>query len=128
MKLQKIHEDDRGSIEILTEDIPFEEVTIFQTKEGYARGGCIHEKNDEICFVLSGKVTYVVGDKTYHAETGASILVPRNTPHYYVSETDSILFEYGATAEEKKVKHAEYRTIVDEINRLRDEWEKGIGE
>jgi len=116
LSLTKINEDARGQIYIIEgfNDIP--ELTLFTTKSNKARGGCIHHINDENCTVLSGRVIYVVGDKVSSKKTSESIIIPKSTPHYFFSNTDSVVIEWGATAAEKKEKHKEFRAIVDGIN------------
>jgi len=116
VKLNTIHTDSRGSISLLTEEMKYPEVTVFHTNEGFARGGCIHELSDEYTCVIEGEVEYRIGDKTLRMKDGESAVIPRNTPHYYASITDSIVLEWGATPAEKQKKHAEFRAIVDAIN------------
>ena len=117
MELKKIHADIRGTIDLLLDSqMSFDEITVFHTKEGYARGGCIHPKSDEYTTVIDGWVEYTIGNKTYRMGVGESIVIPRNTPHYFVSLTNSIVLEWGATPEEKKNKHPQFRAIVEKIN------------
>lgn len=117
MKLDSIHQDDRGSIHVIKDDdLGHPEVTIFTTGAGYARGGCIHHKSDEYCTVISGEVKYVIGDEKHILTDGMSVIIPRGTPHYFISWGYSVVMEWGATPEEKKEKHPEFRRIVDEIN------------
>jgi len=122
MELKTIHADDRGSINLLLGDLKnYEEVTVFKTNAGYARGGCIHNINDEFVCVIEGCIHYY----TPRLETpivltaGQSTVIQKSTPHYFVSITDSIVMEWGATAEEKKVKQSLYRAVVDHINDVR---------
>jgi len=119
MKLNTIHSDARGAISLLTEDMKYPEVTVFHTKKGFARGGCIHDLSDEYTCVIEGEVEYRIGDKVLKMKDGESAIITRNTPHYYVSLTDSIVLEWGATPAEKQNKHLEFRAIVDEINAKR---------
>ena len=52
LKLSKLHEDKRGEIYLITGDLKeHEEITLFTTRKGYARGGCIHNINDEYCTI-----------------------------------------------------------------------------
>ena len=120
MKLTDIHEDDRGKIMVLTEDMTFPEVTVFTTNAGYARGGCIHNLSNEYTCVIEGTVEYYIDGKKILLNTGDNIFIPRGTPHYYHSVTDSIVMEWGATPDEKKEKHLLTRKIVDEINNKPD--------
>lgn len=117
MELQTIHTDKRGSVNLLLGDLrQFKEVTVFVTKAGYARGGCIHNINDEVCCVIEGSILYIVGDNQLCLGVGDIVRIPKSTPHYFLSETDSVVLEWGATPEEKKEKHHEYRAVVDRIN------------
>ena len=60
MNLELIHEDFRGKISRLVEGFKtFPEVTIFETKAGFCRGGCIHRLSDESVVVLEGEIVYV---------------------------------------------------------------------
>lgn len=117
MKLDTIHTDGRGSINLLLGDLEeHEEVTIFKTNKGYARGGCIHEKSEEYCCIIEGMVEYVVGSTARICRRGDIVYIPKNTPHYYITLENSVVIEWGANPEEKKEKHLETRKIVDEIN------------
>lgn len=118
LRLEKIHEDNRGEIYLLKGDLKqHEEITIFFTKKDFARGGCIHKFNDEFCVILEGIVKYFVGDEPKIFQKGQTIMIPKNTPHYYTSVTDSLVVEWGASPEEKEEKYESFRKIVDEINK-----------
>lgn len=117
MNLTKIYSDERGEIWILEGFEKYPEVTIFKTNAGYARGGCIHNINDENAVVLEGDIVYFNGDDREHMTPGCSTIILSKTPHYFLSVTDSVVMEWGATPEEKKEKHIEFRKIVDKINK-----------
>lgn len=122
MDIKLIHEDERGKIFSMTmEELLYDEVTIFYTNAGYARGGCIHKFNNEYYCVIQGKVEYVTkkGNLSHHSFllTGDSGIVPKGTPHYFMAVEDSVIMEWGATIEEKQEKHKEFRKIVDNINK-----------
>jgi len=118
LKLEKIHEDNRGDIYLLKGDLKeHEEISILTTKKGVARGGCIHRINDEYNVVLEGEIIYYVGEQEFHMKKGDTVKVPKNTPHYFLSLLDSIVAEWGATTEEKKDKYAPLRKIVEKINK-----------
>ena len=120
MKLDSILNDNRGEILLITGFKQYPECTMFITKAGYARGGCIHRINDEFVCVIEGNIEYICYTPTGMSRTkmfaGDTVKVPKNTPHYYISWSDSAVLEWGATPEEKKEKHADFRAIVDEIN------------
>lgn len=121
MKLVDINEDKRGFIKALVEDLQtIPEITVFKTKAGLARGGCIHPTSWEHLCVAEGSITYVYQDargiqsKNLHA--GQSITIPPNVPHYFRSITDSVVLEWGPSIAEKQGKHEEFRKIVLGIN------------
>jgi len=123
MDMQKIHEDERGSIHVITgfEDTP--EVTLFYTKEGYARGGCIHKDSDEHCVVIEGLILYRIGNALHRLHVGQTICIPKGTPHYFIAKSNCVVEEWGATVAEKKDKHPEFRAIVDGFNVDRRKYE-----
>jgi mannose-6-phosphate isomerase-like protein (cupin superfamily) len=121
LELKKVHEDDRGEIYAipLGED---KELTILVTNRGYARGGCIHPDSNERCVVVKGRIQYFKGDTNTTLTDNSflqpnSLFIPKGTPHFYISETDSILLEWGATVKEKDMKHLPFRNIVIDINK-----------
>lgn len=119
MKINNIHSDNRGFIKALTGDLQTcPEIAIMKTNAGCARGGCIHRKNKEHLCVLEGSIEYVYGDENVHVmlQQGQSITIEPNTPHFFLSLSDSLVAEWGATLEEKQEKHTAFRKIVMEIN------------
>jgi mannose-6-phosphate isomerase-like protein (cupin superfamily) len=121
LKLEKLHEDGRGEIYLILGDLQeHDEITIFTTRKNYARGGCIHKLNNEFCTVLEGKIRYFIGEKEpLEMNAGQTVMIKKNTPHYFVSLEDSIVMEWGATPAEKKEKHLATRKLVDEINEIK---------
>jgi hypothetical protein len=137
MKIEQANKDARGSIHSVNGDLfKYPEIAIIQTYEGYARGGCIHSKSREFLTVLEGKIKYFYGSPLTNAiitngeitevqgdgrigiimNVGDTIKIYPNTPHYFISLTDSTVAEWGATLEEKIEKHEAYRKIVMEHN------------
>lgn len=119
MELNKIHSDARGTIYLLKGFNELEEVTVFETNAGYSRGGCIHRINDEHCCIVEGKVSYSIGNDVRNYSTGDKFIIPKGTPHYFTALTDCVVLEWGASAEEKKEKHREFRTQVDILNKFK---------
>ncbi len=127
MKLDIIHTDSRGSINCLTgeELTSCPEITIFHTKKGHARGGCIHYKSQEMLVVIEGTIEYycMTSDNgelsEFKAELtkGQTIIIEANIPHYFIALTDCVVAEWGPQLDEKKAKDEYYRTIVDSINK-----------
>ena len=119
MKLKRIHKDNRGVINtVIGNELEDEELVFLITKRGVARGGCIHNKNDEMFVIIQGKVEYFIKNKEVGRiyTKGMNGFIPKGTPHYLIALEDSIVMEWGATSEEKKNKHKEFRTRVEEIN------------
>lgn len=122
MNLTKIHEDNRGSIHSLTGKMDLPEVAIMRTVAGLARGGCIHRESYEYLCVIEGKITYhfqlpgSVAEVARVMIPGDVICIPPMTPHYMVSDTDSLIMEWGPKPEEKIEKHTEMRRMVIEHN------------
>lgn len=119
MEINKVHEDNRGSIYSITKSpLTYPEVSFLHTKAGVARGGCWHEYNKEHLTVIEGVIEYVWGEEENHKmmKPGDSITIPPKTPHYLISLTDSIVMEWGCTIEEKQTKHPKFRALVNEIN------------
>lgn len=121
LNLKEIHKDNRGEIHLLKGDLQdHEEITLFLTKKGFARGGCIHRTNGEFNTVIEGKIHYFIDEKEVLMKKGDSVEIPSNSPHYFISLTDSLVMEWGCVPEEKIEKYKPFRDIVDEINRNHD--------
>ena len=117
MQFNEIHADARGKISLLTEDMKWDEVTVFKTNAGFARGGCIHEQSDEYTVIIEGEVIYNIAGHNLTMRAGDNYTIRKGTPHYFISVTDSIVLEWGAKPEEKKEKHLQSRAIVDNFNK-----------
>lgn len=122
MQLNNIHSDNRGTIDALvgSELVTCPEVTIFRTRKGHARGGCIHPESVEHLCVIEGFIIYVYenadGIQYKNLYAGNSFTISPNIPHYFISITDSIVAEWGPQISEKQGKHEGFRKIVMEIN------------
>lgn len=122
MKLNDVHEDARGSIKNITGFKNFEEAVLIETREGFARGGCIHTA-DEKLVVLEGRIELQLnipilspGRKNWcHLDAGESIIIPAAVAHYYRSLTDSIVMEWGPDKDGNE-RDLKMRAIVDAIN------------
>ena len=118
MELKKIHEDQRGYIYLvkdLLEDN--KEFTLLETKKGFARGGCLHSK-DEYLVVIKGKIKFICGDEEKELKQGESCVIPAYNPHAWIALEDSITSEWGITTEEKEMdkKDPKLREIIDKAN------------
>ena len=118
LKIRRVHKDKRGEIYILP--IANQDLVFLITNKGYARGGCVHDINDEELLVLKGEIKYVIKgiqrDVVQICSEGMSVTAPKGVPHYFISLTDSVIMEWGATQEEKDKKYKPFRDIVDKIN------------
>lgn len=123
LDIKRVNQDKRGEIYVISGDsLPFPELTLLITKQGFARGGCVHENHDEHTIILDGEVTYfkkgrapssLKADETQFSGT----FNPKGVPHYMVSLTNSVVLEWGAPAEEKGKHYKPYRDIVERINK-----------
>jgi quercetin dioxygenase-like cupin family protein len=55
----------------------------YTTRAGEEPGDHTHATEDEIFYVLDGEVTFRCGDKTFDAENGAFVFLPRGLQHGY---------------------------------------------
>src|SRR5881396_4018597 len=57
----------------------------------------LHHDSDEVAYVLSGEVTFLIGDEVTVGGAGAYAFMPRGVPHAWKStgaETGKVLFLY----------------------------------
>ncbi|HEY7598047.1 MAG TPA: cupin domain-containing protein [Actinophytocola sp.] len=57
---------------------------------GYGSPVHVHSREDELFQILDGEMSIEVGDEKYHAKPGASVFLPRNVPHSYKAESDTV--------------------------------------
>lgn len=50
----------------------------------------IHRRDDEAFYVLEGEVTWYVGDETYRTGPGSFVFAPRDVPHSFTIETETV--------------------------------------
>jgi mannose-6-phosphate isomerase-like protein (cupin superfamily) len=71
----------------------FEETVPVGTKSAFH----LHHDSDEVAYVLSGEVTFKIGDEIMVGGPGTCTLMPRGIPHAWIStgaETGRVLFLY----------------------------------
>ena len=64
---------------------------------GTATGYHLHHNSDEVAYVLSGEITFKIGDQVTVGGPGTCAFMPRGVPHAWKStgaETGRILFSY----------------------------------
>jgi len=49
----------------------------------------VHHREDEAFYVLEGEVTMRCGDRTFSAQAGSFVFLPRDVPHTFVVEGDT---------------------------------------
>ena len=130
LELKNIMNDERGGIFSIVGDSlkQFEEIAIFTSKKGIARGGCVHD-SDEFFTVIEGKVSVYFRKNNKiievgHFKEGNTILIPKRIPHIVFSETDCMFMEWGPAISEKGIKDAETAKIVKQINRGKTTFEE----
>lgn len=57
----------------------------------------VHTREDEATFVISGVVTFVVGDRRFEATTGQLVWLPREVPHTFANLHDEPVWALGVT-------------------------------
>ena len=123
LEIKKIDQNKQGEIYSLEGDsLPFQDLTILITKQGFARGGSVHNLHDENTVIISGDVTYFKkGRAPEHLTAGekkfSGTIIPKEVPHYFISLSDSIVLEWGVSPEEKAGEYKPYREIVNKINK-----------
>jgi mannose-6-phosphate isomerase-like protein (cupin superfamily) len=95
----------------------FEEVVPSGTKSTLH----LHHDSDEVAYVLSGEVTFMIGDEVTVGGPGACTFMPRNVPHCWKStgaETGRVLFLYtpakaGGLLEEQHLTHRKFAEMSE---------------
>ena len=75
----------------------FEEAAPAGTETSYH----IHHNSDEVAYVLSGEITFKIGDTVTVGGAGACAFMPRGVPHAWKNtgiETGRVLFMYAPAA------------------------------
>jgi quercetin dioxygenase-like cupin family protein len=55
----------------------------------------VHAREDEFFYILSGRVTFKIGDNLALAEPGSFVWAPRNVPHTFMFETPTVRMLIG---------------------------------
>lgn len=88
----------------------FEETVPAGTKSWFH----LHHDSDEVAYVLSGEVTFKIGDEVTDGGTGTCAFIPRGVPHAWKNggaETARVLFLYtpaaagGLVEEQQRTQH-----------------------
>ena len=57
----------------------------------------VHTREDEAVFVISGVMTFVVGDERFQAGAGELVWLPREVPHTFANLDDQAAWAFGVT-------------------------------
>ncbi len=57
----------------------------------------VHTREDEAAYVISGVITFVVGDRRFEASAGELVWLPRNVPHTFANLGDEPVWALGVT-------------------------------
>jgi len=95
----------------------FEETVPVGTKSSFH----LHHDSDEVAYVLSGEVTFKIGDEMTVGGPGTCTFMPRDVPHAWKStgaETGRVLFLYtparaGGLLEEQRQTHRKFASMND---------------
>lgn len=63
----------------------------YATKKGEEPPGHIHETEDEMFYVLEGRITFQCGAQTFHLEEGGFILLPHGIEHSYAIDSEGTI-------------------------------------
>jgi quercetin dioxygenase-like cupin family protein len=68
--------------------------------------------------VLTGEIEFIYGveENSIVLSAGESFTISPNTPHYFISNLDSVVMEWGPQMDEKNQRHLQFRAKVDAIN------------
>lgn len=64
-------------------------LTEWNALPGFDTGMHVHERLEEIWFVLSGELEFRVGDETFAAGAGATVFVPPHVPHAFANRGEA---------------------------------------
>lgn len=57
-----------------------------------------HSREDEAVYVIAGRMTFVVGERTFEATSGELVWLPRDVPHTFANLSDEPLWAIGVTS------------------------------
>lgn len=60
----------------------------YTTQKGEEPGEHVHPTEDEMFYVLAGALTFTCGGRTFDAEAGGFVFLPRGIPHDYTIRSD----------------------------------------
>ena len=94
---------------------------------GYGSPVHVHGNEDELFHILEGEMSIEVGGQLHHATPGSSVFLPRNIPHSYKAESDTVktlvlgtpagyegwFFETGTPAERLEIPAFDPSTFPD---------------
>ncbi len=77
----------------------------------------VHTREDEAAFIITGVVTFLVGDQRFEATSGQLVWLPREVPHTFANLGDEPAWVFGTTTpaglEQMFAEQAEYFKGLD---------------
>ena len=77
----------------------------------------VHSHEDEAIFVITGTLTFIVGERRFEAGPGTLVWLPREIPHTFANLGDEPVWTFGvitpAGLEGMFKEHAEYFASLD---------------
>ena len=116
--LKLLGHETNGSVMLFEETVPAGTKSLFH----------LHRDSDEVAWVLSGEITFKIGDEVTVGGPGACAFFPRNVPHAWKntgSETGRVVFLYTPAAAGGYVEELLHRRGPmndDERESLRERW------
>ena len=101
-----------GSIMMFEETVPTGKMSTFH----------LHHDSDQVAYVLSGEVTFMIGGEVTVCGPGSCAFIPREVPHAWKStgaETGQVLFLYtpakaGGLLEEQQRTHRKFASMNEQ--------------
>lgn len=92
-------------------------IVLLEIREGRGDGPPLHRhsRQDELVFVLQGRVTFYLGRERTRASAGSSVVLPRGTEHGYVIESDAARLLVVLAPAERGIEE-----LLDDMSRCAD--------
>jgi len=117
MEFKKVHSDSRRTIYANDKLLDGKEYTFIKINKGKAIGGCRHSVKENWS-IISGRVIVYIGDYSFMTHAPNCGTFEPGEPHAFEALEDSIICEWGVSAEEKQkdIKDKKLLEIVNKIN------------
>ena len=116
MEFKNVHSDDRREIFVNSDLLNGNEFSFIKLKKGKAIGGCIHNK-DEYFLIVDGSVIVKTNNIKEKCGPGYSAIFRAGDAHMFHALEDSIVCEWGISAEEKENGPKDLN-MLEEVNKV----------